>query len=84
MEVREADAPGKVLIDLNFIEPFPSQNTAEFTITEQASASHVNWEMQGPMSFFLKFMAPIMSFEKMVGPSFEKGLAKMKEVAEQT
>ena len=54
----------------------------EFNLTPQGDSTLVTWTMTGPMPFMLKVMGVFVSMEKMVAPDFEKGLAKLKTVAE--
>ena len=84
MEILEAAAPSRVLIQLDFIKPFKANNTAEFTLAPSAEGTKVNWAMFGPQPFIVKTMSLFFNMEKMVGPDFERGLAKMKTLAEQT
>jgi uncharacterized protein YndB with AHSA1/START domain len=83
MEILEASAPSKILIQLDFFTPFEAHNTAEFTIQPQGGASHVHWVMRGPAPFTSKLMQVFMNFDRMIGKDFEAGLASMKKVAEQ-
>jgi hypothetical protein len=57
-------------------------NRVEFTLAPQAGATLVTWTMSGPMPFMSKLMSVFMSFDKMVGPDFEAGLANLKALAE--
>ncbi|MES2318149.1 MAG: SRPBCC family protein [Pseudomonadota bacterium] len=81
MEVTDL-APTKVGIKLLFLVPFESHNTTDFTLTPQGDSTTVTWTMTGPMLFISKVMDVFTSMDKMIGPAFEKGLAKMKAVAE--
>jgi hypothetical protein len=82
MEITDLTAPTKVVIQLDFIDPFESSNVTVFTLAPQGELTTVTWNMSGPMPFMSKLMCVFMSMEKMIGPDFEKGLAKMKSVAE--
>ena len=82
MEILEA-SPRRVRIKLDFLKPFKASNTAEFTLTPAGENTTVNWAMYGAQPFMVKLMGIFMDMEKMVGPDFEKGLAKMKRAAEQ-
>ena len=42
----------------------------------------VVWSMHGPANLRTKVMHTLMNMDKMVGPSFEQGLAKLKGLAE--
>ena len=83
MEILEATAPSRVLIKLDFIKPFKANNIAAFTLTPSTDGTTVNWAMSGPQPFLVKMMSLVFNMEKMVGPDFERGLAKMKTLAEQ-
>lgn len=82
MVVTEAVKPSQVLIDLIFTKPFQAHNKAEFTLEPVGDSTKVTWAMSGHSSFFAKLMSIFFSTEKMVGPQFEQGLAKLKAVAE--
>ena len=83
MAITEADAPSRVLIDLVFVKPFQAHNKAEFTLEPDGDATRVTWAMSGHSGFFAKMIDVFLPMEKMVGPQFEQGLAKLKTVAEQ-
>jgi uncharacterized protein YndB with AHSA1/START domain len=82
MEVTDSVAPGKVVIKLDFIQPFEAHNITEFTLAPQAGGTQVTWKMQGPSPYVTKLMQVFVSMDKMVGKDFEAGLANMKAVAE--
>ena len=83
MEIKEAVAPSRVKIQLDFFQPFEAHNTAEFILTPRGDSTDVTWAMYGPSPFIAKLMGLVMSMDKMVGKDFEKGLAAMKSEAEQ-
>lgn len=83
MAITEADRPARVLIDLMFVKPFQAHNKAEFTLEPDGEATKVTWAMSGHSGFFAKLIDVFLPMEKMVGPQFEQGLAKLKAVAEQ-
>ena len=82
MEITGQQLPSNVTIKLDFIEPMASSNVTEFTLVPQGDTTTVNWSMKGPMMFVTKIMSVFTSMDKMIGNDFEKGLAKMKAVAE--
>lgn len=82
MEILEAPAPQKVVIKLDFIKPFEQHNTAVFSFTPNGAGTTATWTMTGPMRFMNKAMTTVMPMEKMLGPTFEQGLAAMKAAAE--
>jgi hypothetical protein len=82
MEITDQVLPGKVVIKLDFLEPFQSSNVTEFTLAPQGDTTTVTWNMSGPMPFASKLMSVFMSMDAMIGKDFEKGLQQMKAVAE--
>ena len=83
MEIIEAAAQ-HVGIKLDFFKPFEAHNVAEFTLAPsgEPGVTAVTWSMHGPATFMSKVMHTLMNMEKMVGPSFEQGLAKLKGLSE--
>ena len=82
MEIMDAVAPSKVLIKLDFLQPFEAHNTTEYTLRTQGDATTVTWAMHGPSPYIAKVMGIFASMDSMVGKDFEKGLAKLKAEAE--
>ena len=82
MEIVEAVPPSLVRIDLRFLKPFKSTTDCVFEVVPEGSGSHVTWRMTGPRSFLLKVMNVFTSMDKMIGPDFEKGLARLKATTE--
>jgi uncharacterized protein YndB with AHSA1/START domain len=82
MEITESAAPEKITAKLEFKEPMSTTNRVEFKLVPQAGGTTVTWTMSGPMPFLSKLMSVFMSFDKMVGPDFEAGLANLKALAE--
>jgi hypothetical protein len=74
--------PAHIGIALDFVAPMKRSNKADFTFTPHADGTHVEWSMTGPMGLFDKIRQIFFSMEKMVGPSFEQGLAGIKSLAE--
>jgi hypothetical protein len=81
MEILDAP-PGKVVIKLDFIKPFEGHNTAEFTLTPDGDATRVTWLMQGNRPLMAKIVGLFMDMDKMIGGSFETGLASLKGLSE--
>jgi uncharacterized protein YndB with AHSA1/START domain len=82
MEIMDAATPARTAIKLDFLEPFESHNITEFTLVPEGDATTVSWNMSGPMPFISKIMSVFTSMDAMIGSDFEKGLAKLKAVAE--
>ena len=82
MEIVEAVAPSLVRIKLDFLKPFEAHNTAEFTLDARDGSTDVTWTMRGNRPYMLKVMSIFFSMDKMLGRSFEEGLANLKGNAE--
>ncbi len=63
---------------------FEGQGEAQIyhIVTSTGQGSKVSWIMQNKVPFFFKAMMLFMNIDKMVGPDFEKGLAKLKTAIE--
>jgi hypothetical protein len=84
MEIVESQ-PRNVGVDLLFAAPMKAHNRVDFTLTpvgDDGASTHVEWAMTGPQNFVMRVMSKFWSMEKLVGPDLEKGLAKLKQVAE--
>jgi hypothetical protein len=82
MEIVDATEPSKVQIDLVFEKPWKARSDTVFAIEPTGSGSRVTWTMTGKKTFMTKVMGIFTSMDKMVGPDFEKGLARLKAVTE--
>jgi len=82
MEITDAKQDAEILIDLEFLKPFKASNKTVLTLTPASSGTQVTWAMTGKNTLMTKIMGIFKSMDKMVGPDFEKGLAKLKAVAE--
>ena len=82
MEIVEAAAPSKLVVDLDFTKPFASRNKAIFTLVPEGDATRVTWAMEGPSPYMFKLMDVICNMDKMLGKNFETGLASLKAEAE--
>ena len=75
--------PGELVrFKMEFKKPFEATNTAEFTFKPEGDQTVVTWSMTGTNGFMGKAMSLIMNCDKMVGGSFEKGLADLKSLVE--
>lgn len=82
MEILQATPPSRVVIKLDFIEPFEGHNTAEFVVAPKGAASEVTWAIYGPSPFVTKVMGVVFDMDAMIGKDFEVGLANLKALAE--
>lgn len=85
MEITDATRPTRVVIDLQFLKPFKSHTTTVFTLEPQSGGgTRVTWTMTGARSVAVRLMSVFTSMDKMVGGDFERGLARLRTVAEST
>ena len=78
MEILKASSPSHLLIDLVFEKPWKSHSVTEFSIDQTGSGSEVTWTMTGPMTLVTRVMGVFKSMDGLLGPDFEKGLARLK------
>jgi uncharacterized protein YndB with AHSA1/START domain len=82
MTITDSQPAQLVRFRLDFLKPFKGTNIAEFTLQPDGGQTTVTWAMSGTNNFIGKAIGLFMDCEKMVGGSFEKGLADMKAIAE--
>ncbi|MDR6972161.1 SRPBCC family protein [Leifsonia shinshuensis] len=77
MRITAVDPDG-VGIHLDFTRPFKSSNELRFVLQPEGDATRVIWRMETPRKLYTRFV----DLDKLVGGDFEKGLRKLKQVAE--
>lgn len=83
MTIVDVQAPSKLLIKLEFKEPFAATNDTIFAVKPEGDAGvTVTWTMEGKNNFVGKIFSLLMDMDKMVGSDFEKGLASLKTASE--
>ena len=82
MEITEVTRPSAVHIAIAFEKPVRAHNDTVFSIEPTGAGSRVAWTMTGQQTFMTKLMGLVKSMDKLVGPDFEKGLARLKATAE--
>jgi hypothetical protein len=82
MEILDASPPRTMTIALDFTRPFEAHNTTEYTLEASDAGTRVVWAMHGPQPFMFRVISVFKSMDSMVGPDFEKGLARLKTAAE--
>lgn len=79
----EASVPGReVGVKLDFVEPMKSTATCALTLADAPSGSFVTWSMDGNHNFVGKALGLFMNMDEMLGADIEKGLVRLKSVAE--
>jgi hypothetical protein len=76
-------SPEEIAIALEFLKPFKSTSTTVFTFTPNGSETTVTWKMTGEQTGLMGVFGRFFNMEKLIGPDFEKGLARLKAVAEE-
>lgn len=82
MTITDATVPHRIDIDLQFEKPFKARNNTRFVLSPENGGTRVTWTMHGDKTFVTKVMGLFTSMDKLVGKDFEKGLARLKAVAE--
>lgn len=83
MEIAHTSAPDMVVIRLDFIRPFKTQNIVEFTLEPEGGRTRVTWAMRGVNPYLAKLIQLFFSMDRMVGRDFETGLANLKAIVEE-
>lgn len=84
MTIVESRPNELIRIRLEFFKPFAATNTGEFTFEPAGEKTTVTWSMAGERTFVCKGMCLLMDMDKMIGDEFEKGLAAMQAIVEQS
>ena len=82
MEITDTTPPTRLLLRLDFIEPFEAHNNVEFALTPAGDVTTVKWTIYGPMPYISKVISVFCSMDSMIGKDFEEGLANLKAVVE--
>lgn len=82
MEITESAPPSRIAIRMDFIKPFPAQNTLEFILQADGDSTRVTQAIFGPNPYLSKLVGLVFSMDKMIGGKFEDGLTALKAIAE--
>lgn len=82
MTIVESRPDELVDIQLAFTKPFEDTSSSTFALKPEGSQTQVTWHMRGEQNFLQKAFCVLMNGEKMLGGEMEKGLVKLKSVAE--
>jgi len=82
IEVTDAAPCSRVAMRLEMLKPMKARNAVEFTLAPNGKMTTVTWAMTGEQPFMVKLMTIFIDCDKMVGSQFEKGLGKLKALAE--
>lgn len=84
MALTEAKPNEALKIRLDFIEPMEGTSDVNFAFAPEGQGTKVTWSIDGKQGFFERLICTIMGIdlEQMIGGDYERGLAKLKTVAE--
>lgn len=82
MENMGAQAPSRVVIELDFLRPIEGHDIAEFKLVPEGGSTRVTWSIDGPSPFVSRVVGVFLDMDKLIGNDFETGLANLKAVAE--
>lgn len=77
MVVTAVDLDG-VSFALVFEKPFRSSNSVRFVLSPEGDGTRAIWRMESPATFLTR----VLRIEKAVGADFERGLRRLKDIAE--
>ncbi|MBL8003365.1 MAG: SRPBCC family protein [Flavobacteriales bacterium] len=82
-EITELVPNKSVRSALHFITPWEAHNTAALDMEVAGDSARVTWSLEGDNNFMMRVMGHFMDMDGMLGPEFEKGLAKLKATTEE-
>lgn len=81
MEITSSTAEA-VGVSLEFLKPFRSTSDVVFELVPSGAGTEVTWRMSGEQTGVMGVVGKVMKMDRLIGPDFEKGLARLKAVAE--
>ena len=82
MTILESKPSDLVVIKLEFLKPFEATNTTTLNLIP-GPQTEVIWKMDGKNNFMSKAAGVFMNMDELIGKDFEKGLGKLKALAEE-
>ena len=82
MRITESQAPERIVIQLDFKEPFAASNVTTFGVSPEPGGSSVTWSMEAENGFMAKAASLFMDMDGMLGKDFETGLGALRALAE--
>ena len=81
MEITSS-TPDAIGLRLAFLKPFRSSNVVTFSLVPAVDGTEVTWLMTGEQRGLMGLVGRVISMDKLIGKDFEKGLTRLKAVAE--
>ena len=82
LEIVDAMAPATVTMKLDIVKPMQGHNHVVFALQTTGTATDVSWAMTGPYPYLNRIFGAIFNMDKIIGGTFESGLADLKRIAE--
>ena len=76
--------PEGIDIRIDFLKPIKATNQTRFNIASSGNGTQIRWVMTGEQKGLMALLGKVYSMDRMIGPDFEKGLTRLKAVAEGT
>ena len=83
LAIVDVASPATVTMKLDILKPMEGHNNVVFALQAAGDATDVSWTMTGPYPYLNRIFATIFNMDKMIGGTFESGLADLKKIAEQ-
>lgn len=84
MRIVEATQDASIAIQLESLAPLEASNRTHFLLTPEGQGTSVTWTMEGKNLFVSKVMGLLMNMDQMIGATFERNLASLKNVTERS
>ena len=81
MEITSS-TPDEIGLRLAFLRPFKSSNVVTFSLVPAVDGTEVTWLMTGEHRGLMGLVGKVVPIDRMIGKDFEKGLTRLKAVAE--
>jgi uncharacterized protein YndB with AHSA1/START domain len=82
LAILEVTAPMAVTMKLDILKPMESHNNVVFALQPRGASTEVSWTMTGPYPYLNRIAGTIFNMDKMIGGTFESGLADLKRLSE--
>jgi Polyketide cyclase / dehydrase and lipid transport len=82
MEIK-GSTPEGIDITVDFLKPMKATNQTRFVLRPSGNGTQVRWVMTGEQKGVMALLGKVYSMDRMIGPDFEKGLSRLKAVAEE-
>ena len=84
MEITELEPGRRLVVEQENTKPLRSRSTSTFTLTPTADGTAVEWAGTGRLNRLMRVMGALVPMEKVLGPAFEQGLARLGETVAPT